>query len=221
MASVTVNNVIADTTFTASYQSASATCTVTVQTGPLFFDDCSTDRSSEYTKVNNYCTFSYNSNGYYVLTKSSSNGTSGIKIINTQFPKNVKITVDIQMKSTGNLQPKLVFMDTTQTYGYVSRLTCINGKASIINGSFTGEGNSITGDITISQSTNTWYTFEFIKNNNDLTFNIYNTANGTLIKSLTGTGSQTFSDNANTVGLAVSYDSSKYFWFKNLKVEAL
>ncbi len=187
----------------------------------LFEDDCSTDRSSEYTKIDNNCTFTYDSNGYYVLTKTSSSGTSGVKINSTQFPKNVKITVDIQMKSSGNLQPKLVFIDETQTYGYVPRLTYTNGKWSILNGSFTSEGTSITGDVTVSQSLNTWYTLEFVKNNDDLTYKIYDKDTGTLVETLTGTGSLTFSENANTVGMAVSYDNGKYYWFKNLKVESL
>lgn len=191
------------------------------ETTILFEDNCSTDRSNEYTKIDNNCTFTYDNNGYYVLTKTNSNGTSGVEINTTQFPKNVKITVDIQMKSSGNIQPKLVFIDEAQYTGYVPRLTYIDGKGSILNGNFTSEGTSITGDVTVSQSLNKWYTLEFVKHNDDLTYKIYDKDTGTLVETLNGTGGVTFSENANTIGMAVSYDTGEYYWFKNLKVEKL
>ena len=71
IASVTVSNISAETTFTCSYQSVTDTCTVTVQTY-IFYDDASVDHSStlfgEHISLRNSGTGSatYNNNGYYV-----------------------------------------------------------------------------------------------------------------------------------------------------------
>lgn len=204
--------------YTCSYSNVSDTCTV-IATSYLFYDDATTDSSSRYTKADTKCSFTYDSNGYYVLSKTTSGGTSGIKINDTTFPKNVKITVDVYMTTTQNTQPKLTFIASNQTYGYVPRLTYINNKASIIQGNWTGEGSSITGDVSFSQSLNVWYTFEFTHNNGSLTFNIYQ--EGSLVKTLTATGSQTINDTGNEVGMCVALDPGKTYRFKNLKVEAL
>lgn len=218
LATVTVTNISAETSFTASYNNVSDTCTVTIPSY-LFYDDATSDSSSRYTKADNKCSFTYDSNGYYVLSKTTSGGTSGIKINDTTFPKNVKITVDVYMTTNANTQPKLLFKNPSATYGYTPRLTYINNKASIIEGHYTGEGSSITGDVSYTQSLNTWYTFEFIHNDGALTFNIYK--EGTLDKTLTATGSLSIADTGNEVGMCVAADPGKTYRFKNLKVEAL
>lgn len=218
IATVTVSNVTGTLSYTCSYSNVSDTCTV-IATSYLFYDDATTDSSSRYTKADTKCSFTYDSNGYYVLSKTTSGGTSGIKINDTTFPKNVKITVDVYMTTTQNTQPKLLFKNPSATYGYTPRLTYINNKASIIEGHYTGEGSSITGDVSYTQSLNTWYTFEFIHNDGALTFNIYK--EGTLDKTLTATGSLSIADTGNEVGMCVAADPGKTYRFKNLKVEAL
>ena len=218
VATITVTNIAVETTFTCSYNNVTDTCTVTVS-NVLFYDDATTDSSSRYTRANTNCSFTYDSDGYYVLSKTNGSGTSGIKINDTTFPKNVKITVDVYMTTNANTQPKLLFKNPSATYGYTPRLTYINNKASIIQGHYTGEGSSITGDVSYTQSLNTWYTFEFIHNDGALTFNIYK--EGTLDKTLTATGSLSIADTGNEVGMCVAADTGKTYRFKNLKVEAL
>lgn len=216
---VTVTVSVSQTsTITATYGTTTATCTVTVPSY-LFFDDATSDHSSWYTKANTNCTFTYNNNGYYSLIRGSSSTTSGVKINTTTFPKNVKITVDVQMRTSGNTQPKLVFISNNQTYGYVSRLTYTNKRASIIKGNFSGESSGLT-ESSFTQSLNVWYTFEFLCENNSLTFNIYDSG-GTLKKTLTATGNITFSDSNNVVGMAIDANANVEYWFRNLKVEAL
>ena len=186
----------------------------------LFFDDASVDRTSDYTLEDSSCSLTYNNDGYYVLTKKNISGTSGIKINTATFPKNIKITVDVCMTTSGNTQPKILLKNPSSAFGYVARTTYTNQKASIILGTYTSEGPSLTGDVSFSQSLNTFYTFEFIHNDGDLEFNIYQ--GETLLKTLTVTGIVlTIADTGNEIGVCVSYENDKSFRFKNLKVEAL
>ena len=98
---VTVNS---DTTFTASYSNVSATCTVTVPTY-LFYDDCSTDKTSQYgssvsldgKSTTESLSFSTD---HYILSGSGS-GFAGFIIPNVN-QDNVKARIKFKLTQTSN-----------------------------------------------------------------------------------------------------------------------
>lgn len=86
VATVTVSNISAETTFTCSYQGVSDTCTVTA-TVYLINDDASADNSStlfgtQYSLRNNGTnTVAWNSNGYYTVTTQPYNGRESMRVL--------------------------------------------------------------------------------------------------------------------------------------------
>ena len=80
IASITLRNISSTTTFTASFSGVSATCTVSTITY-FFNDDASSDNTSNYgnstaLRNNGTNTFTWDSNGYYVLTNTKANSES-------------------------------------------------------------------------------------------------------------------------------------------------
>ena len=223
MASVTVSNISSDTTFTASYNNVSDTCTVTVQTGPLFYDDCSTDRTSDYELLNvsgfrnSLATWSYDSTNhrYNLGTGSYNNANYGLLIKNLTVGS-CKITAKVQVNSSGNVQIGVGLHNNSDTsVQIVSRLVKTNNSTSIIR------VNPDTSIANTSQtlSTNTDYVLEFTNDSGSLTYKLYNSG-GTLLKTLSGTTSL-LSSNNNTPFLFFAYQSQQTAKLKELKVEAL
>ena len=216
VATVTVS-VSADTTFTASYSNVSAQCTVTGQTY-LFFDDCSTNRISEYTTKGNQ-SITYNSNGYYTIS-TTSQSCPNVKINSFTAPNKVKISADFKMTSGSNNQPKLCLFDESKSKGYGLRITQNNHRWNLQTyTSWTDCGNNLN-ETTYNTSLNVWYHFELIVNENSLTGNLYN-EQGTLLATITSTGSLNLSSTGNYVGIGLNYTSSTSMNVKNIKVEPL
>lgn len=217
VAQVTVTNVSGTVTFTASYSNVSAQCTVTGQTY-LFFDDCSTNRISEYTTKGNQ-SITYNSNGYYTIS-TTSQSCPNVKINSFTAPNKVKISADFKMTSGSNNQPKLCLFDESKSKGYGLRITQNNHKWDLQTyTSWTDCGNNLT-ETTYNTSLNVWYHFELIVNENSLTGNLYN-EQGTLLATITSTGSLNLSSTGNYVGIGLNYTSSTSMNVKNIKVEPL
>lgn len=212
-----VSNLSADTTFTCSYSNVSDTCTVTVQTY-LFYDDCSTDRSSEYTTKGNQ-TITYNSAGYYTI-KVTSQSCPNVKINSFTAPDTVKISVDFKMTSGSNIQPKICLYDESKSKGYGLRVTQNNSRWNLQTyTSWTDCGNNLK-ETTQSVSLNTWYHLELTVDGNDLTGKIYDSG-GTLLNTITSSGSLNLSSTGNYVGIGLNYTSNTYMDIKNIKAEAL
>ena len=222
VAQVTVNNVSGTVTFTGSYSNVSAQCTVTAQSY-LFYDDCTSDRSSEYSIISTSGwrtpSLTYNSDGYYtVKTATSNSGNNGFYIGDLSNLQNCKISMKINRISTsGNRQIGVALWNTSNNYYLISRFESTNNSLNAY-----AQTNStnvfMTGSQTLSNST--WYGIEFIKQGNDYTLNCYNDS-GTLLKTVTGTN--TAFNNVSTLKpfIFLAWDSSREFRVKDIKVEAL
>ena len=221
VATVTVS-VSAETTFTASYQGASATCTVTVQSY-LFYDDCTSDRSSEYSRITQSGwrtpSITYNSDGYYtVKTATSNSGNNGFYIGDISGLQDCKISMKLnRITTSGNRQIGVALWNTSNNYHIIGRFESSNNSMNSY-----AQTNTVTGFINVSQTllNNTWYALEFIKQGNDYTLNCYDDS-GTLLK--TGSGTNTTFNNVSTLKpfIFLAWDSSKEFRVKDIKVEAL
>lgn len=235
IASVTVTNISAETTFTASYSGATATCTVTVQSY-LFYDDCSSSSglsnygslvSLESSGTNAGLTYDSTENAYALTSLSS-----GLKV----FP-----ITDLNGKDDFKLSFQFRTPSTTNDYGL--------GISAILPSSHTGVGmfinkgsggrevtmhtdvnNSETGwtsVLTISgYDTTKYYKLELTVTNGTATFKLYK-YDDTLLKTETKTLSDV-SSGFNTVanrgyGLTVGWknNSSVKMYIKNIVAESL
>ena len=187
----------------------------------LFYDDCSTDRSSEYSAVNisGFSTPSivYNSDGYYTINSSSS-GNKGLYIGNLSDLQDFKMSMKInRITISGNRQVGLALVNTSNNYYLISRFESSNNSMNVYT-----QTNSTNVFISVSQtlSNNSWYTLEFTKEGNDYTVKCYD-AEGTLLN--TGTGTNTTFDNVSTLKafIFLAWDSNKEFRIKDIKVETL
>ena len=184
----------------------------------LFEDDCSTDRSSEYSAVNisGFSTPSivYNSDGYYTINSSGS-GNKGLYIGNLSDLQDFKMTMKLnRIATSGNRQCGFGLTDTSNYI--IGRLESTNNSMNVYS-----QTNSTNVFISVSQSISngSWYTLQLIKEGNDYTINCYD-AEGTLLN--TGTGTNTTFDNVSTKPfLFLAWDSSKEFRIKDIMVETL
>lgn len=184
----------------------------------LFEDDCSTDRSNEYTTQGNQ-TITYDSNGYYTIALTSQS-CPNVKINSFTAPNKVKISMDMYIQAGSNAQPKIYLFDESQNKGYGLRVTQNNSRWNLQTiTSYTDCGTNLN-ETSLSTSTGTWYTLEVIIDNNDLTGNIYNSG-GTLLETITATGSLNLSSTGNYVAIGANYTSNTILRVKNIKVESL
>ena len=189
----------------------------------MFYDDCSSDRTSDYELLsttafyNQISTFSYDSTNhcYNLSTGGAVDKNYGIAVKNLNVGS-CKITAKVQVNSTQNVQIGAgLHNNSDTTVQIVSRILKINNTTSIIR---------VDPDTTITSknqtiNTDTWYTLEFTNDNGSLTYELYD-SNGTLLKTLTGTTNLLSASN-NTPFVFFSYSSNKNGKFKELKVEAL
>lgn len=203
-------------TLTATYSNVNDTATVTVQTY-LFYDDCSTDRRSEYSFISGGSwkttgSVSYDSTNHcYNITTASSEGMNGLKV-NDLTVGNCKITAKLQYNSTnGNRQFGIGLLKNTSTFIY-ARYESLATGINIVENNATVKKSG-----TQSLSTNTWYTFELIRNGTTLTMSVYNDS-GTLLKSIE-TSSSILS--GTDIPYFYFYGGSKNYKIKEAKVEAL
>ena len=203
-------------TLTATYSNVSDTATVTVQTY-LFYDDCSTDRRSEYSFISGGSwkttgSVSYDSTNHcYNITTASSEGMNGLKV-NDLTVGNCKITAKLQYNSTNaNRQFGIGLLNNTSTFIYARYESNAAGINIVENNA------TVKKSATQSLSTNTWYTFELIRNGTTLTMSVYNDS-GTLLKSIE-TSSSILS--GTDIPYFYFYGDSKNYKIKEAKVEAL
>ena len=206
------------TTLLASYNNITDTAEITVVPAYLFYDDASTSRISEYTTKGNQ-TITYDSNGYYTIAVTSQS-CPNVKINSFTAPNRVKISLDMYILSGSNAQPKIYLFDESKNKGYGLRVTNNNNKWNLQTiTSYTDCGNNLN-ETSLYTSKTTWYTLEVIIDNNDLTGHIYNSG-GTLLSTITASGSLNLSSTGNYVAIGTNYTTDTILRVKNIKVEAL
>ena len=217
VATFNLTGISSDCTLTCSYDNVSDTATVTVGPSYLFYDDCSTDRRSEYSFISGGSwkttgSVSYDSTNHcYNITTASSEGMNGLKV-NDLTVGNCKITAKLQYNSTNaNRQFGIGLLKNTSTFIY-ARYESNAAGINIVENNATVKTSG-----TQSLSTNTWYTFELIRNGTTLTMSVYNDS-GTLLKSIE-TSSSILS--GTDIPYFYFYGGSKNFKIQEAKVEAL
>lgn len=218
---VTVTGVTSETTFTASYNNVSDTCTVTVS-NVLFFDDATSNHTDWYSTTNfTNATLSYGT-GYYQM-KMNANAIRDLWIKDLTVSNNVKITVDLKITTTTNTQCGLLVMNSSKNKGVTAFYEYQSSKSGYAFSTVTqvnDHGNKIKTDTYLSQSQlNNWVTQELVIYGSSIVYKLYD-SNSNLL----ATYSTTYSDlgsTGNVVGLMMSYNNSMICQFKNLKVEAL
>lgn len=226
VASVTVSNISAETTFTASYSNVSDTCTVTVSQF-IFYDDATSDNSSQYTsyaiqgtsgKVN----IAWNSTEQaYAITNNTTSGRALLQFGDTLLQNNVRISADIKLGGTSYKQNgMLAFIDkdsrtTYSVAGWVQgqkyyRLTEFNGKSEL---------QTTPNSTWSSLSTSDYNHHELVYQNGVVTYTITNPSSQTKTVSLTLQKSNYLQGK---LGLFIEvFSSATHCYIKNIKVEAL
>lgn len=225
IASVTVSNITAETTFTASYSNVSDTATVTVQTG--WFDPCtSSDKLSGYGSYINLrdttsqsITLEYNSteNAYVLYGANNSGKQSLIPCSYLDGATNFKFEAEVMTKGTsGYYQFGIGVTSTdskTTSYNYRLRGDSKIQRWNVTNGS---ESESTK----VSETTkNKWWKLSMVKDGTTLTTTITDVANDTV----KATDTQTItSRNNQRVGLILlDYGTNYKGYFRNIKAELL
>lgn len=149
-ASITVSNISSETTFTASYGGATATCTVTTQT--IIFDD-----STEYTQT---------------LTPSGDTRANIIPTFNFDASVDFEMTCDVYFSKDGSAFGLFPSNNPTQfayhlTYGQISNY------AAIYYGNSNGGESSVK--VYGTQSFGVWFNLKFVKEGYQVTTYINNT----------------------------------------------
>lgn len=206
------------TTLLASYESTTATATITVY---LFYDACdSTYKSSEYGTIipvsssttTNYTAYDSTENAYLVRA----NGDWGcLPITALTGADNYKLTAYFKPKaSTSHLYRGgfgiLEQNTTTPIYNFR-----IQGNGELSYSKYTGseQDQSQTMDIDVS----TYHKMEIIKAGNDYTFTLYDTDDTTVIKTL----SKTISLTTPVIGLYLCCGSNYGCYVKEIKAEPI
>jgi len=228
VATVTVS-VSAETTFTASYSNVSDTATVTVGSAYLFYDDCTSDRSSEYANASiqassrtNYLPLTYNSNGYYTIKATSNEGNHYAKWITALDGKdNLKFTCEVSTNTfNGTNRFGIIIGDVNDFKS--ERYHIANKKLEHLKQIGT-TNETVIDSHTLSLTANTWYKMEYIVEGTSFTFTISD-MNDNVLHTNTGTfdSSVITSSTTKQYGLYyLNYGSSYQKMFRNIKAESL
>ena len=216
VASVTVSNISSLTTFTASYQNVTATCTVNVSSY-IFYDECSSaDGLSQYGSVRPISSstttsqLEYNSgqNAYLV----HANGDWGIiPITALNGLDNYKITGEFKTRSSSNASQGGI--------GFIAQ----NGTNNLIFRKYSTSCNSVINDSsqqnigTIRQAYTYWHKFEITKQGRNYTVTVTDIDTGTVI----GTQTRTITFDTYYVGFMVVGGTNYGSYVRNVKAETL
>ena len=228
VATFNLTGISSDCTLTATYDNVSDTATVTVSTGPLFEDDCTSSSG-----LTNYgtplmmkgsggsveLTYDSGNNCYKVNPTSNRAGeTMCIPITPMNSKDNYKLTFKIKHGSTvAQNQPSVFVYDNTLSaptfYGirYMGNgtMTCHTFNQSTDNGT-----NSVSYSTGISSK---WFTITLQREGTSLTLKV-DDENGVNRYNKTHTAS----GNINAVGFGVYvYDRTRYYYIKDIVAEAL
>ena len=215
-------------TLTASYSNVSDTATVTVSQY-IFYDDCTSDRSNEYTNASiqasnrtNYLSLTYSSNGYYTIKATSNEGNHYAKWITALDGKdNLKFTCEVSTNTfNGTNRFGIIIGDANE---YKSERYHISNKTLEHLKQIGTSTETVIDSHTLSLTANTWYKMEYIVEGTSFTFTISDMSSNVLYTT-TGTfdSSVITSSTTKQYGLYyLNYGSSYQKMFRNIKAEAL
>lgn len=226
VASFSVMGISASTVFTATYQGATATCTVTVQSY-LFYDIPNSDRSSEYTNASiqtssktNYLPLTYNSNGYYIIKATSNEGNHYAKWITAlDGLDNIRFSCEVSTNSFSGTNRFGIIIGDANDYKS-ERYQISNKTLEHLKQSGT---ETVIDSHTLSLTANAWYKMEYIVQGTSFTFTISD-MNDTVLYTNTGTFNSSVITSSTTkqYGLYyLNYGSSYQKMFRNIKAESL
>lgn len=214
-------------TLTASYSNVSDTASVTYASY-LFYDNCTSDRSSEYANASlqtssntSYLTMSYNNNGYYKIQATSNEGNHYAKWISSVTGEdNLKFSAEVMTNSFNGSNRFGIVVGTSD---YKSERYQITGT-NIEHQTFVGTSETLLDSHSISSAqTNTWYKMEFIVQGTSFTFTLSDMNENELY-----TVTSTFQSNVITSSSTKQYGLYYLNYyptgeknFRNIKVESL
>lgn len=213
-------------TYTCSYSNVSDTCTVTVSSY-LFYDDCTSDRSSEYTNASiqtssktNYLPLTYNSNGYYIIKATSNEGNHYAKwITSLDGLDNVRFSCEVSTNSFNGTNRFGIIIGDVNDYKS-ERYQISNKTLEHLKQTST---ETVIDSHPLSLTANAWYKMEYIVQGTSFTFTISD-MNDTVLYTNTGTfdSSVITSSTTKQYGLYyLNYGSSYQKMFRNIKAESL
>ena len=217
------NNTI---TYTATYNNVSDSCTV-VYSSYLFYDDVTSDRSSEYrdesvqssTKTG-YLTMSYNSEGYYTIQASRNEGNHYAKFIPIlDGEDNIRFSCEVATNANNGGNRYGIVVGTSNYYNERYQIT--NGNLE--HQTFRGTTETLLDTQNLGLSTNTWYKMEFVVQGTSYTFTLSDMSDNVKY-----TVTRTFQSNVITSSSSkkyglyyLNYYSSGQKRFRNIKAESL
>ena len=226
VATVTVTGVTADTTFTASYSNVTATCTVNVPSH-LFYDDCTSDNTSQYTtllqvnKTTTNATLTYDSTEQaYTFIGSGGDYFVGRVIPDIRGQDNLKIRCKVKFKNTNSYNQFFIILSDSLN-------PASNGDWDMWRVWGSGACNYLQKDSTkYSDSVSSSYVasnycyIELIKQGTTMTANLYDSSMN-LLKTTTQTG-LSYTNPYFAIGLNARYNTAQYGKFiKEILVESV
>ena len=174
---------------------------------------------SNYNKTGNANMVLERSGDDHFYVKLTGNNIVTWTVNNLTVGNKVRITCDWFMGSNSSIQAKLLLYDPTLQNGYSAKMYRSTSKLNINTHTLTSEGTSIAED-TLATSTFTWYTCVFTIDEDSLQYDVYSES-GTLLKTVTTTGSLNLSSSGNLVGFAFAENSNSDAYIRKFKVETL
>lgn len=226
IAIVTVSNISAETTFTATYSNVSDICTVTVSQF-IFYDDATTDNSSQYTSyaiqsTNGKVNIAWNSTEQaYVITNNTTSGRALLQFGDTLLQNNIKISADIKLGGTSYKQNgMLAFIDKDSQSTY-SVAGWVQGQKyyRLVEFSGTSELQTTPNSTWSSLSTTGYNHHELVYQNGVVTYTVTTPSSQTKTVSLTLQKSNYI---GGKLGLFIEvFSSSTHCYIKNITAESL
>lgn len=216
-----------DTTFTATYNNVTDTCTVTVGPSYLFYDACDSasglsnyGSSIQMYKGSGTGTISYNStqNSYYIT------GNDGYAIIIPIIPMenldNYKLTFQYKHQSTGAFCQPSVFVYDKNVSSYPTVYGVRHRGDKIINcQKFANNVDTSANQVTVSDASNQWFTLEMTKNGTNLSFKIKNSSDAVIYDKTYN--SESLNATACALGMWTEQGQSYGWYMKEIKAESL
>ena len=216
VATFNLTGISADCTITATYSNVSDTATITVQTGPLFYDPCTSSSGlTNYGQIvpisssttTSYLEYNSTQNAYYV----HANGDWGvIPITVLNGADDYKITGEFKTAGSSNTyQGGFGFRAQNTTDNIIFRMygTSCN---SVINDS----NQQSIGNVSANSK---WYKFEVTKEGQDFEITVTDVDTGTTV----GTLSRSTSFDTYYVGFMTVAGQSAGSYVRNVKAEAI
>lgn len=182
----------------------------------LFYDDCTTDNTSQYSDVIKFtstsasATLSFNSNSTdYSFVGSGGDYFVGRVIPNIRGEDNIRISVEIKLTNNSAYNQFFIGLSDNLSYSSGSSFTAdmfrIRGdnKSDYLHNS----GNEVSGSSSTTSVYNNWVIVVFERNGTSITGKIYNSSN-TLIREYSYTTANSYTNPYYFIGLNARYSSS-------------